>query len=262
MIFGAMLINDFIVFRSILKAKNLNDREPYKSAGKEEGKQDFSNRKNKNRRKKIAAASLAVFLFMLCPTTVSPIVSYTATVIITPAAVSQTLYVHQEQILLGGPGFIVCYLLKLDSADSAGTTLSAEAGTTGRKIWGFWVYQLTGVSSIPASTWTICYRAHKTHSSIEAHCDVDILIRMSNGTTRQTIATDVANSGALTTSWSTLSGNYSWADYTVVDETDYLEINFCVDVTAKRNNEHINLRIDDGTLAVADQTRAANVYLQ
>ena len=194
---------------------------------------------------------------MLCPMVVSSLVSYTTTVSITPVA-GQTLYAHKDLTVVGG---LVCRLLKLDSADSAGETRSAEAASTGRKIMGLWVYQLTGVSSISASTWTIYYRAYKTDSTIEAHCDVDILVKMSDGTVRQNIATDVANSGALTTSWSTLSGTYSWADYTVVDETDYLQINFRIEVTYKKANEYVNLRVDDNTLAVADQTRAANVYL-
>ena len=169
-----------------------------------------------------------------------------------------TLYAHQELTVIGGLNYS---FLKLNSADSAGETRSAEADTTGRKIMGQWVYQLTGVSSIPASTWTFYYRVNKTDSAIEAHCDVNIQIRMSNGTVRQTITTDVANSGAITLSYSTLSGNYSWADYTVVDETDYLEIDFYIEVTTKKNNEYVNLRVDDSTLAEANQTRVTDIYL-
>jgi len=169
----------------------------------------------------------------------------------------QTLYAHQELTVIGG---LVYRFLKLTSADSAGETRSAETGTTGRKIMGQWIYQLTGVSTIPASTWTFYYRVNKTNSAIEAHCDVNIRIRMSNGTIRQAIATDVANSGAITLSYSTLSGTYSWADYTVVDETDYLEIDYYIEVTAKRNNEYVNLRVDDSSLAEINQTRVTNIY--
>jgi hypothetical protein len=172
------------------------------------------------------------------------------------APAAQTLYAHQEQTSLGATS---CYLLKLNSADSAGTIIEAEAETTGRKLMGYWVFQLTGLSSVPASTWTIYYRANKTNSAVEAHCDVNILIRMSNGTIRQTIATDVANSNGVTTAWTTLSATYSWAAYTVVNQTDYLEIDFYVEVTAKRNNEHVHLRVDDNTLAAINQTRVADV---
>ncbi len=170
----------------------------------------------------------------------------------------QALYAHQELTVIGGLNYS---FLKLNSADSAGETRSTEADTTGRKIMGQWVYQLTGVSSIPASTWTFYYRVNKTDSAIEAHCDVNIQIRMSDGTVRQTIATDVANSGAITLSYSTLSVTYSWVDYTVVDETDYLEIDFYIEVTTKKNNDYVNLRVDDSTLAEANQTRVTDIYL-
>jgi len=172
---------------------------------------------------------------------------------------AQTLYTHRETTTIGG---LTYYLLKLGSADAAGTTLSADAGTTtGRKLMGKLVYQLTGVSSIPASTWTIYYRAYKGHVNVEAHGDVDILVRMSNGTIRSTIATNVANSGALNTFWSTVLGTYSWATYPVIDQTDYLEIDYYIEVTQIKAGYLVYLRIDDNTLAITDQTRANNIYL-
>jgi len=175
------------------------------------------------------------------------------------ATSAQTLYTHRETTTIGGSTY---YLLKLGGADAAGLTLSADAGTTtGRKLMGKLVYQLTGVSSISASTWTIYYRAYKGHTNVQAHCDVDILVRMSNSTIRSTIAANVANSGALTTSWSTLSGTYSWAAYTVIDQTDYLEVDYCIEVTQIRAGYFVYLRIDDNTLAVTAQTRANNIYL-
>ncbi len=171
---------------------------------------------------------------------------------------AQKLYAHQELIVIGGLNYS---FLKLNSADSAGETHTAGTGTSGRKIMGQWIYQLTGVSSIPASTWAFYYNVNKTNSAVEAHCDVNIQIRMSNGTVRQTIASDVANSGAIALSYSTLSGTYSWANYAVVNETDYLEVDYYVEVTSKRNNEYVNLRVDDSTLAEVNQTRITNVYL-
>jgi len=174
------------------------------------------------------------------------------------ATSAQTLYFHQETTSIGGSSY---YFLSLSSADAAGTTLSADAGTTGRKLMGKSVYQLTGVSSIPASTWTIYYRAYKSHNLVVAHGDVDVLVRMSNGTIRSTVATHVANSGALATSYSTVSGTYSWASYTVVSQTDYLEIDYYIEVTTLRSGQFVYLRIDDNTLAAADQTRASNVNL-
>jgi len=176
-----------------------------------------------------------------------------------PSATSATtLYTHQEQTIVGG---IESYSLELNYADAAGTTLSADAQNEGRIFMGRFVYPLTGIQSLPASTWTVYYRAQKTISFIAAHCDIDILIRTSTGDVRSTIATDGAGSEELSTSWSTLSGTYSWADYTVVDQTDYLEIDFYMHVTAKKNNEYVQLRIDDNMLDAADQTRIAGIEL-
>ncbi len=173
---------------------------------------------------------------------------------------AQPLYTHQDTTTINGSTY---YLLKLVDADAAGTTLSDDAGTLGRKLMGKFVYPLTGISSIPASTWTVYYRASQDHVLVVSHCDVDILVRMSNGTIRSTIATHVANSADLTgtTSWVTLSGTYSWATYNIVDQTDYLEMDYYREVTTSKANYLVNLRIDDNTLTVADQTRATNINL-
>jgi len=171
---------------------------------------------------------------------------------------AQPLYSHQETTSIGGTTY---YLLSLSSADVAGTTLSADGGALGRKLMGKLVYQLIGVLSIPESTWTIYYRAYKGHTQIAAHGDVDIIVRMANGTIRSTIATHVANSSALTNTYSTVSGTYSWASYTVIAQTDYLEIDYYIEVTAIKSGNSVYLRIDDNTLATADQTRATNINL-
>jgi len=104
----------------------------------------------------------------------------------------------------------------------------------GRKLFGKWVYQLTDVISIPAATWTVYYRAYIGSGAV-GHGDVDILIRKSDGTTRTTIATNVANSSDWGTSWATaILVLIAFPGYTVVDQTDYLEIDFYVDVTVPR----------------------------
>jgi KaiC/GvpD/RAD55 family RecA-like ATPase len=321
---------------------------------------------------------------------------------------AQALYVHQETTTIGGASY---YLLKLEDAETAGIDLSASMASVGRQLWGRFVYPLTGITSIPASTWTVYYRTW--HSSIPenvsenspsstpagtwigpegayssddeyararidgatqqygnyglnipstaivtkvevgyeaytddnekigitlswdngtnwaeeyvstplettdpniptwvdftnatnwtsdklsdanfrtrvkcvilgspsnvyvdwipvrvtyivpplAHADVDILIRRADGTVRQTIATDVANSEALSTKDQTLSGTYSWAAYTVVDETDYLEIDYYLDVTMANPGVTAYLRIDDDSLPIIKQTRTTDILL-
>jgi len=171
---------------------------------------------------------------------------------------SQTLTAHNETISIGGTTY---RQQKLTSADGPATLLTVSAASTGRMLAGKFVYQLTGVSSIPASTWTIYYRAISSSTAVEAHADVDVLIRQASGSLRTTIATNVGGSGAITTTESTLSGTYPWSAYTVVDQTDYLEIDYYIDVTKSSPSKTVSLRIDDGSLAVADQTRATNISL-
>jgi hypothetical protein len=169
----------------------------------------------------------------------------------------QALYAHQDTTIIGGATY---YLSKLSSSDSSGTSLSTTVSTTGRKLFGKFVYSLAGVSSIPASTWTIYYRSWLSGIGATCHGDVDIIILRSNGTARTTVATGVANSPSLTTTQQTLSATYSWSAYTVVNQTDYLEIDYYVHVTTSASRTAY-LRIDDNTLGTTSQTRAGNIYL-
>jgi len=173
---------------------------------------------------------------------------------------TNTLYAHAETTTIGGSSY---YLHKLSSADGPATTLSQSAASIGRKLMGRWVYPLSGILSIPASTWTVTYRAMRSASasSVVAHCDIDILIRKSDNTIRTTITTNVANSPSLTliNAWETLTGTYNWPGYTVVDQTDYLEVAYYIEVTTSQSSKSVRLLVDDGTLPLADQTKIKNV---
>jgi len=170
------------------------------------------------------------------------------------------LYAHAETTTIGGSSY---YLQSLSPADGNGTLLSASAVIAGRKLMGRWVYPLSGIVSIPASTWTVTYRAMKSASAknVVAHGDIDILIRKADGSIRNSIASDVANSPSLTLTnvWETLTGTYDWPGYTVVDQTDYLEVAYYIEVTTPQYSKSVSLLVDDGTLPQADQTKIENV---
>jgi len=118
--------------------------------------------------------------------------------------------------------------LNLSSADSSGLSKSVSAATVGRFLWAKLVYSLQGVSSIPASSWTVYYRAWTSDLGSTCSAQTDILIRRSDGTIRSTINTGVANSASLNTTEQTLSATYSWTAYNVVNQTDYLEIDYSI----------------------------------
>ena len=94
-----------------------------------------------------------------------------------------------------------------------------------------------------------------------AHADVNVCIRRSDGAIRQMSASNVANSESLSAAVQTLSAAYDWPSYTVVDETDYLEIDYCVDISSASPEAIACFRIDDATSVTADQTRVANIML-
>jgi len=112
-----------------------------------------------------------------------------------------------------------------------------------------------------SANWAVSVVAFKPASSVAGHVDVDVQIRKSDDTIRSTLATNVANSIDLTTTETTLSATYSWLAYSVVDQTDYLEIDYYVDVTTACTGVNAYLRIDDNTLATNLQTRATNIML-
>ncbi len=168
----------------------------------------------------------------------------------------QTLYAHQETSPLGSS----YYSLKLVSADQSGTILSASAKKTGRILIGQFDYPLTGISSIPASSGTIYYRASKD-SGPAGYFDADIVIRQSNGNLRTTLASPTGASNTVGTSWSTLSGTYSTSAYTVISQTDYLEIDFYAEVTTKSSNTNMYLQVDNSSLGLTSQTSITNINL-
>lgn len=100
MIFGAMMINDYLVPRKIFEKRHKTDKANTSFCGetKEKETKKAPDRESKKRRRKKIAASLSIFLFMLCPTIASSLISYTATVVITPVRGSMWLYVNTDDM--------------------------------------------------------------------------------------------------------------------------------------------------------------------
>ncbi|MCX8151240.1 MAG: hypothetical protein N3D85_07045 [Candidatus Bathyarchaeota archaeon] len=115
--------------------------------------------------------------------------------------------------------------------------------------------------SLSSSTdWAVSVIALKNASPV-ATVNVDLVVRKADGTIRTTLATGVATSSLLLSTPSTLQGTYSWSSYTVENQTDYLEIDYYINVSSAVVGASAYLRIDDNTLPTTDQTRAANIML-
>jgi hypothetical protein len=184
------------------------------------------------------------------------------------------LVAHSENETLGSTKYYE--LADGALAESAGlteTTNTINRGQTGRWLLynaadstrdAMHLFSLTGIDRIPTATWTVYYRgmAEGTWRGGpwgNASLSINIVIRRADGSIRQTIANDVANANLTDYySWETVSATYNFPGYNVVDDSDYLEIDYYARSSGsgpQTMNSHIRLRIDDDTLDKSDQTR-------
>jgi hypothetical protein len=182
------------------------------------------------------------------------------------------LTAHTESVSPGGTDF---YMLKgwtpADGTAATDTTDRLTTWQTGR--WLLYnqaypsrsaahLFPLSGVNHISPSTWTVYYRGRADgwgYGSISnASLSIDIVIRQADGTIRDTLASDVAPAyftGSY--QWLNISGTFNFPGYDVVDDTDYLEIDFYgnSDNYGPYGYSYIWLRVDDGSLPPSSQTR-------
>jgi len=125
MIFGAMLINDFLVLTNILKGKYVADDgiSIFADVEREEKKNKVLARRHKSRRQIAVAIPLTAALLMLFPIIVSSMLSYTASVVIKPVSSSAPEYLW----ISGNDDFV----RKLNKSDTGGPEiLSWDTGTS------------------------------------------------------------------------------------------------------------------------------------
>jgi len=99
--------------------------------------------------------------------------------------------------------------------------------------------------------------AYTRSSQLVVHADVDILIRKADGTIREIIGSDIANTSNITNAdWQALIGTFDFPGYTVVDSTDYLEIHLFAEATSNGSwlETTVDFRIDDNTVPPDNQT--------
>jgi hypothetical protein len=181
---------------------------------------------------------------------------------------------HSENITISGTRY---YELAEAAADGTAALFLGEFvnGESGRKILlnddgsgrpAAPIFSLVGIQDIPAAEWTVYYRCLVSGDDAFPQGDgdvrftIDILVRQADGTIRSTIASGAApayiKSGEQET-WVTKSTTYDFPGYTVIDENDYLEIDFYgeTDLGPRGDWGEMQLDVDDSTLTAADQTR-------
>jgi hypothetical protein len=128
------------------------------------------------------------------------------------------------------------------------------------------VYPLVGIKTIPVSTWTVYYHGYVggyggfPQKDGTVCFNIDIVVRQADGTIRDIIDLRAApawveqGEGGV---WLTFSSFYEFPGYVVVDENDYLEIDFYALVQLGPNAPlgYTLLSMDDSSLPEYDQTR-------
>jgi hypothetical protein len=128
------------------------------------------------------------------------------------------------------------------------------------------VYPLIGISSIPKSTWLVYYHGFvggyggfPQDDGVVAF-NIDIIVRQADGTIREVIGSRAATvfvpqgEGGAWMTWSTF---YDFPGYVVVDQNDYLEIDYygLAQVGPNAPLGYMRLSIDDSTVPITEQTR-------
>lgn len=184
---------------------------------------------------------------------------------------------HSESIFITGNEYF--QLAEATPADGDAVTITTDAfskNEVARKILydenqpskeARILFPLKGIRDIPAQTWMVYYHCRTwgdpkfPSKNDDVNFDIDILIRKADGTIRTIIDTNVANAYLTKDEvgvWLTKSGNYAFPGYTVVDDSDYLEIVFYGETDSggpQAGPGYMQIIIDDSTLAISNQTR-------
>jgi hypothetical protein len=183
-----------------------------------------------------------------------------------------TLTTHTETVNPGGSNF---YMLKgwtpADDTAVTETTPAISGNETGRWLLynsgdntqnAVHLFPLSGVNKITASTWTVSYHGRAdgwlSGSEKNAFLSIDVVIRKADGSVRQSLDTDVAQAYfSVANNWIDISATYSFPGYKVVNDTDYLEIDFYgnSENDGPTGTSYLGLIVDDSSLPVASQTR-------
>jgi len=173
-------------------------------------------------------------------------------------ATSQTLYAHQETLTLGSTSYDT---LNTTSPDTAGAERSAQiSGTSFIPLWHC-VYPLNGIATLLSGTWNLKHRTKATLAGLYAQSACSVKIVMSNGTERTTIETYYSSEIAFSSSYFTHSWSFTMAaNYTVVNQTDYAEVEFGFRRAVPASTVYIYIRVDDNTLSNSDNTQVTWLY--
>lgn len=170
----------------------------------------------------------------------------------------EKFYYHKETTMIAGTPY---YLLKTTEADSDGLDLEVDGGNTGYYAWGSFVFPLTDLAKFYRTFLRSRYNLKVSDAKLQIKASLSIHILKADGTRRETIASYVCstsifnNEAAFFGVWS--ATDYPFAEYVIIDETDYLEVELICQVIQKKAGSTAWIRIDDSGEAAEDFVRTA-----
>jgi hypothetical protein len=183
------------------------------------------------------------------------------------------LVAHSDNFTIAGTGYHEIAEAALADGPAMIESASYLDRETGRKIMSDentpsrlakHLFPLTGISRIPATTWDVYYRCRTVNlgniQDNEANFNIDVLIRKADGSIRETLASGIANVSLMHTevdTWLTKNASYDFPGYTIIEDSDYLEIDYYADMRSNGANTDgfLQLMIDDSSLGLTNQTR-------
>jgi hypothetical protein len=171
-----------------------------------------------------------------------------------------TVWCHQESVTIGGLTYRWLYEF---SADGTSYVQNSAGMAAGYRLLQKFVYALTGKAG-QAISGKVTYYFYAMTNSITGvvHGNVEILIRKADGTVRTTLVAKESSGNTPNfdnSEFVTVSGSSTIPNYTIEDETDYLEFDFYAHVTTGQSGRYAYIRYDYSGYASGDQMRVENI---
>ena len=134
-----------------------------------------------------------------------------------------------------------------DKSIASNTHLQDPAGLNATSEWD--EYMNSTIVDVSITTYTVYQGA-----PADIHADMDVVIRTATGDVRATLGSDIATTTDIAEiGWVILTGTFTPAEYTRVDETDYLEIDLYAHITGNESNSTIlKYMLNDKTVPLSN----------
>jgi hypothetical protein len=140
---------------------------------------------------------------------------------------------------------------------ASNTHLQGPAGLNASSEWD----EYMGSTNVDVSIGA--YTVYNGGLVADTHADMDVLIRTATGDVRATLGTHVATTTDIAANgWVTVTSTFTPAEYTIVDQTDYLEIDLFAHITGTETESTVlKFMLDDKIVDLSDWTHIENVAL-